>query len=53
MMFAAGPIVGYWFGSWVDDKWQTDPWGKVALSSLGFVGSAKQVLQLIKRISKT
>jgi F0F1-type ATP synthase assembly protein I len=53
MTFLAGPVVGFVLGSWVDESFQTDPWGKVILSLLGFVASIKQVLNLIQRSSKS
>lgn len=49
MIFAAGPLVGYWIGSWVDGRFGTDPWGKVIVSLLGFVASLKQVVTIIQR----
>ena len=49
MIFAAGPLVGYWIGLWVDQLLGTDPWGKVVLSILGFVASIKQVTAIIRR----
>ena len=52
MVFAAGPVVGFLIGSWIDQKWSTDPWAKTILSLLGFVGSVKQVIELIKRSTK-
>lgn len=49
MVFAAGPIIGYLIGNWMDLKWHLDPWGKTILSLLGFVASVKQVIEFIKR----
>ncbi|MBI1977931.1 MAG: AtpZ/AtpI family protein [Candidatus Omnitrophica bacterium] len=52
MVFAAGPILGFAIGWWVDEKWGFDPWGKTILSLLGFVASVKQVIDLIKKATK-
>ncbi len=52
MVFAVGPIIGFLIGSWIDQKWQTDPWGKILLSLLGFIASVKQVIRLIKTATK-
>lgn len=52
MMFAAGPLIGFLIGDWVDRKWGVDPWGKTILSLLGFVASVRQVIQSIKTITK-
>ena len=52
MVLAAGPLVGYGIGYWLDSRLGTDPWGKVILSLLGLVASFKQVVEIIRRSSK-
>ena len=52
MIFAAGPLVGYWIGGWGDQHFGTDPWGKVMVSLLGFGASLKQVITIIRRLIK-
>lgn len=52
MIFVAGPIIGYWIGQWADNRFGTDPWGKVLVSLLGFVASLKQVVSVIRRSVK-
>jgi len=52
MVFAAGPILGFLIGSWIDQRWHVDPWGKTIFSLLGFVASVKQVIELIKKATK-
>src|SRR3989338_10178870 len=52
MVFAAGPIVGFLIGYWLDQKFGSDPWGKTILSLLGFVASIRQVVELIKDATK-
>jgi F0F1-type ATP synthase assembly protein I len=49
MIFAAGPLVGYWIGQWVDRSFGWEPWGTVGLSLLGFIASLKQVAAIIRR----
>jgi len=49
MLFAAGPLVGYAIGAWVDAFFGTDPWGKVLTALLGFAASLKQVVAIIQR----
>ena len=49
MIFAAGPLVGFWIGQWVDKSLGTDPWGKIVLALLGFGASLKQVIGVIRR----
>ena len=48
MVFAAGPIIGFLIGNWIDGKWHLDPWGKTVFSLLGFIASVRQVIRLIK-----
>ena len=52
MIFAAGPLVGYVIGSWLDGRFGTDPWGKVVISLLGFAAGLKQVIEIIRRAEK-
>ena len=49
MIFAAGPLVGYWLGQFVDQRFQSDPWGKVCFALLGFAASIKQVTSIIRQ----
>ena len=48
-VFAVGPIVGFFIGNWIDQKWNTDPWAMITFVLLGFVASVKQVIDIIKR----
>lgn len=49
MILAAGPLVGYWIGQWIDRRWGSDPWGAVVVALLGLIASARQVIQVIQR----
>ena len=49
MILAAGPLVGYWIGQWIDRRWRSDPWGTVILALLGLIAGARQVIQVIQR----
>lgn len=49
MVLIAGPLAGFWIGSWIDVRFGIDPWGKSILLLLGFVASLKQVIEIIKR----
>ncbi len=48
MILAAGPLVGYWIGQWVDKRFGLTPWGTVIVSLLGFAASLKQVISVIQ-----
>lgn len=52
MIFAAGPMVGYVIGHWMDGRLGSDPWGTVVFSLSGFIASLKQVIGIIQRASK-
>ena len=49
MIFAAGPLVGFWIGQGLDRKFGTEPWGTVVVALLGFAASLKQVVFIIRR----
>lgn len=48
MLLVAGILVGFWMGSWIDQKFSWDPWGKTVLALLGFGAGVKQSIQIIK-----
>jgi len=52
MMLLAGPLIGFWGGSWLDQRFGSDPWGKSILILLGFVAGLKQVIEIIRRLIK-
>lgn len=52
MLFVAGPIAGYFIGSWIDQKFSIDPWGKTIFPLLGFAAGLKESIAIIKRSSK-
>lgn len=47
-----GPMVGYFIGSWVDRKLLIYPWVTIILVGLGFVGSGREVVRLLKETLK-
>jgi len=50
MMF--GPLIGYFFGDWLDKKFDTKPWLMTLFVVLGFVAAGREVWGLIKRASQ-
>ena len=52
MVMVAGLVVGYFFGNWVDQKFQTSPWGKVVLCILGIIAGVRQTIDLIRKSIK-
>jgi len=50
MILAAGPLVGYWLGQWVDGRFGIKPWLTTVLALLGLVASVKQVVHIIRQL---
>ena len=48
-LLIAGPLVGYFGGSWLDGKLDTEPWISVVGLFLGFVASGREIASLIKK----
>lgn len=49
---AAGPIVGYFLGSWLDGWLSTDPYLMIIFSVLGLVSSIRETIKLIQRLNR-
>jgi F0F1-type ATP synthase assembly protein I len=49
---AAGPIVGYFMGSWLDGWLATDPYLMITFSVLGLVSSIRETIKLIQRLNQ-
>ena len=52
MILAAGPLVGYWIGQWVDRRFGMEPWGTVILALSGLAAGIKQVVEIIRRLNE-
>ena len=44
-----GPILGYYLGSALDQRWRSPPWGMVGGIVLGLLSSARVTIQLIQQ----
>ncbi len=51
-MLAAGPILGYLIGSFLDKKFGTEPYLMILFITFGFIASGKQVYNIIVRAMK-
>jgi len=51
-LLAAGPIVGFYIGDWLDKKFYTTPWLMLGFLVLGFVAGIKETISLIKLAMK-
>jgi len=43
-----GPLLGWWFGSYLDRRFGTAPYLMIAFIALGFVASGRETWKLIK-----
>jgi F0F1-type ATP synthase assembly protein I len=51
VLLVLGPIIGWWFGSFLDRRWGTGPYLMVLFIVLGFVASGRETWKLIKLAS--
>lgn len=49
-ILVAGPLIGFWMGDWIDQRYATDPYGKAVLIFLGFAGSIREIVRIVQRI---
>jgi F0F1-type ATP synthase assembly protein I len=47
-----GPVLGYFAGNWLDQRFGTEPYLMVLFIVLGFVASGKETWKLIQRASR-
>ncbi|MBM4049277.1 MAG: AtpZ/AtpI family protein [Planctomycetes bacterium] len=52
IMLAAGPVLGYFLGSWLDSKLGTQPWLVVVLALLGFGAGVNGTIRIIRTLQK-
>jgi F0F1-type ATP synthase assembly protein I len=51
VLLVIGPIIGWWFGSFLDRRWGTSPYLMMVFIVLGFVASGRETWKLIKLAS--
>ena len=47
-ILALAPIVGYFLGKYLDQKFRTQPWLSLVLLGLGFVAGVRETIKIIK-----
>jgi len=52
MILAAGPFIGYFIGSWLDEKLGTGPFLLILLLIMGFAASVKETIKILKRANE-
>ncbi|MCP4567375.1 MAG: AtpZ/AtpI family protein [FCB group bacterium] len=50
-MMVSGPLVGYFIGNWLDNKFDTAPYLMISWVILGLISSARESYKLLKQIS--
>ena len=50
ILLVLGPLLGYFFGNWIDGKFQIYPWCTIGFLILGFVASGKEIFSLLKQV---
>jgi F0F1-type ATP synthase assembly protein I len=51
-LLVSGPLVGYFIGSFLDRKFDWDPWAKVVLMVLGMISSFRECMTMLRRINR-
>ena len=46
-----GPAIGYYLGTWVDQRWLCAPWGLGIGIAFGLAASARVTIQMIQEAS--
>lgn len=50
-MMVSGPLVGYFIGNWLDNKFDTAPYLVIFWIFLGLISSARESYKLLKQVS--
>ena len=50
IVLLVGPLVGFFIGGWIDQKFRLYPWFTVLFLILGFVASGREVTRLLKQV---
>ena len=52
-MMVVAPLVGFFIGDWADGKFGTEPFLTILGLILGFASAGKEILRVIKRVSRS
>lgn len=52
MMIGVGPMVGYFIGDWLDNKFGTGPYLMIVFIILGFGAAVKETIKIIKQANR-
>lgn len=52
LILPAGPILGYFFGNWIDRKFELYPWFTILFVFAGFFAAGREIFRLLKQVLK-
>ena len=52
VILVVGPVLGYFIGNRIDQKFRVFPWFTIIVLFLGFVASGREIFRLLKQILK-
>ena len=52
MLMAAGPLIGFFGGKWLDSKLGTEPYLMIILLFMGFAASVKETVKILKQANQ-
>ncbi|MCK5124784.1 MAG: AtpZ/AtpI family protein [candidate division Zixibacteria bacterium] len=50
-MLLAGPLLGFFGGNWLDEKFGTEPYLMIILILVGLLASGKETYKLLKQLT--
>ncbi len=50
-IMAVGPLIGFFIGKWLDEKFGTEPYLMWVLILMGLIAAGKETYRIIKRVS--
>ncbi len=53
MYLAGGPLIGYWMGTWLNNKFGTGPYVRAGLMVLGLIAAGREAWRIIREISSS
>ncbi len=52
LILVGGPLLGFFFGDWIDHRFLTAPYGKLIFICVGIAASIREIVQIIRKILK-
>ena len=52
-LMVVAPLVGFFIGSWADEKFGTEPFLTILGLILGFASAGKEIYRVIKRVTQS